>query len=610
MIHSGAADALPCLDGFQHDSHQHHPSRCFLTTLISRRHILYGGLAATLNICLHSTIHRPPSTMDQYSASDFDEENIYNESFLRRPRFVDLRSTEAELFNQLLECHVPDQVVRWDCCGDTGWEFELEDLVINVKNTISSPVKVQVTSGSMPQVFIDPLRQELRRILSTALVSNDHILNFAVTLLQFLEEAVISIHEWKVWQNRVKTEKKNRGKKKIENGWNVNEVKDIQVLFDNPLGADLDTVDESAFHLLGKSVKDICENFSNLLILNKYLQVLPYELRILHVEPVCRTDLIHRFLKRRNRMMDQLMGFSYRELRKSVPFDTVPRGSALDNKVDLARELCRPRVTFHGTSRHKVSSIVRWGFVIPGTKAGSQKIGVKYGSSFGRGIYSSPDASYALFYSNLSDEGYKKTRAEELPGLRLIISAVLMGRALQVTRAATRGTTEIADEKANSHVSPNKCEYVVFDPAQIIPCYVVHLDFGVEAAREWLKQAPEDPSAYERKTRLHPKLVKQDLFPAETEALKQAKKAAASKWFPYGYGPAKGNSFVIEEIGEVSDDEEDYGEYQVQRQEVGDEVRMREKERAQAGSWFDEYQKSRREEVKVKKELDDEDDDS
>ena len=34
------------------------------------------------------------------------------------------------------------------------------------------------------------------------------------------------------------------------------------------------------------------------------------------------------------------------------------------------------------------------------------------------------------------------------------------------------------------------------------------------------------------------------------------------KWFPNGYGSAKGTSFVIEEIGEVDEDEENYGEYQ------------------------------------------------
>lgn len=182
-----------------------------------------------------------------------------------------------------------------------------------------------------------------------------------------------------------------------------------------------------------------------------------------------------------------------------------------------------------------------------------------------------------------------------------------MGRPLQVTREATRRTTEIANETANSHVSPNLCEYIVFEAAQIIPCYVVHLDFGVEAAREWLQSTPEDPNEYEKKK--HPKLVDQDLSPGELADLKQAKKAAALKWFPYGYGPATGTSFVIEEIGPVSDDEENYGDYQGQRQEIVDEVRAWDTETTKAGSWFDEYQNSRREEAKIKRASGDDDED-
>lgn len=43
--------------------------------------------------------------------------------------------------------------------------------------------------------------------------------------------------------------------------------------------------------------------------------------------------------------------------------------------------------------------------------------------------------------------------------------------------------------------------------------------------------------------------------------------AQASKFFAYGFGPVSGKNIVIEEVGEVDDDEEDYGEYQAQRVE-------------------------------------------
>ena len=39
----------------------------------------------------------------------------------------------------------------------------------------------------------------------------------------------------------------------------------------------------------------------------------------------------------------------------------------------------------------------------------------------------------------------------------------------------------------------------------------------------------------------------------------------ASKFFAYGFGPVSGNKIVIEEIGEIDDDEEEYGDYQENR---------------------------------------------
>ena len=39
----------------------------------------------------------------------------------------------------------------------------------------------------------------------------------------------------------------------------------------------------------------------------------------------------------------------------------------------------------------------------------------------------------------------------------------------------------------------------------------------------------------------------------------------ARKHFPFGYGPAQGANFVVEEIGEVDEDDEEWGEYQLDR---------------------------------------------
>jgi hypothetical protein len=396
---------------------------------------------------------------------------------------------------------------------------------------------------------------------------------FAMILLRLTEEVVMYLEDWKAGKKPELTVSWHK-----RNGWDARELKNFKCLLEIAEGVDLDTVDESGNEILGTSIKEICDE-------------IPDTYRILHVEPVFRMDLVTRFRRRQKKMMDEILLFSYYRLRECVSGKIIPTGSSRDNKRGLAEEICKPRVSFHGTQRHVIPSIVRHGFIKPGDKAGNEDIEVRCGASFGVGIYSSPWSEYSLFYANMSDGSPQKTRPEDIPGLRLIVCAVLMGRALQVTRDDTRRTTEIADKTAHSHVSPNGFEYIVFDAAQIIPCYVLHLDLGVQEARKAMRQAPADPSSF-KKSKTNSKWQPQELFPGELERIKQAKQAAAAKWFPFGYGPAKGTSFVIEEIAEHSDDEEDYGQYQAQRQEVGTEIR----EHAMlvdGASWFDEYQQSR-----------------
>lgn len=89
-------------------------------------------------------------------------------------------------------------------------------------------------------------------------------------------------------------------------------------------------------------------------------------------------------------------------------------------------------------------------------------------------------------------------------------------------------------------------------------------------------------------------LQKQKLFPGEIEREKAMIKAAAIKWFPFGYGPATGTKFEILEIAEVDDYEEDYGEYQGQCRAVATEVRGWQEVNKKHGNWFDGNQKARR----------------
>jgi hypothetical protein len=78
----------------------------------------------------------------------------------------------------------------------------------------------------------------------------------------------------------------------------------------------------------------------------------------------------------------------------------------------------------------------------------------------------------------------------------------------------------------------------------------------------------------------------EESMPAAHREKKAQRKAAATKHFPYGFGPATSTRFVIEEIGETSDDQENLVEYQENQAERF--------EFSSATSWFDEYQTVRK----------------
>jgi hypothetical protein len=117
-------------------------------------------------------------------------------------------------------------------------------------------------------------------------------------------------------------------------------------------------------------------------------------------------------------------------------------------------------------------------------------------------------------------------------------------------------------EGADSHVGNGEMEYIVFDNAQILPCYVIHLDWGRDN-EFYFENIDGDKSNFAaRLSKAHPKLLAEESTPGDRQRQKQALMAKALKYFPYGYGPATGTRFVIEDVGEVDEDEEDYGDYQ------------------------------------------------
>lgn len=245
---------------------------------------------------------------------------------------------------------------------------------------------------------------------------------------------------------------------------------------------------------------------------------LPSSTKLLHAEVVLRTDLRERYLT----MREKLQQHAVRAIR-----DRRKRDMVWD-------KYGQEEIVFHGTLGHNVGSIVRSGFVVPGQETGlGEAVGVRCGSTWGQGIYTSPDPEYSLWYTDYSPDGGVDGRHRLLPGQKLIICVVLMGRRRNVT--SPRRFNSNVEEGFDSHVSPNELEYVVFNSVQVLPLYVLHL--GDQQAQSVLPKGldfrqPVDLTEYAR------------------------------KYLPNGFGMARGRRFVVEEIAPVDDDEELWGEYQ------------------------------------------------
>lgn len=124
-------------------------------------------------------------------------------------------------------------------------------------------------------------------------------------------------------------------------------------------------------------------------------------------------------------------------------------------------------ITFHGTSKSNISSIVQHGFLLPAYK-GVKPWGpsVAHGSQWGSGIYSSQNIKYTHKYG-------KET---------IIMCAVIMGRRYQCL-GLQRNNLKSVVKGYESHISPDEDDWVVFHSDQIIPLCILHIKSLVRA---WL----------------------------------------------------------------------------------------------------------------------------
>lgn len=131
------------------------------------------------------------------------------------------------------------------------------------------------------------------------------------------------------------------------------------------------------------------------------------------------------------------------------------------------------------------------------------------------------------------------TKFNEFASLKLIACATLTGICRFVTRDDNWRHQNEPYPGAHCHAANDLLEYVVFDHAQIIPCYVIHLDLGRDAA-SYSSKLSMNPSEYineYRQQRLKAQYVVRKLYglsfgPGEEKRRKEALLAKARKYFP------------------------------------------------------------------------------
>ncbi|TQV96953.1 hypothetical protein IF1G_04193 [Cordyceps javanica] len=450
--------------------------------------------------------------------------------------------------HSFLESYRPPSLQSWSCENedlDSHWRFEFAHIRVSLtlshrlsNNTYHvANLDVRDIHGPVRRRDLDPIRRDVRALFNSPSApvpsSSSHHLrttDMSVAVLQGLERVA-------AFESRVAAEEEDARRR--AHGWDATQISSWDEVLANPRGLDASTVADTAHDLLGQTPAELVAGISD-------------EFRVVHVESVVRGDLLARFLHYQRALGETLQraGSAGQNLRRCMP---PGGGGGCDRRLpsrleDVVADMIRPRVTFHGTPLRSVRSIVRHGFVKPGRVVDGRVVASpRTGIAYDRGIYSSPCPGYALSYAvgGGSNNQRVATPLGMLPSLRLVVCATVMGRTLGPRQQRDGDGDDDYDRAPDARVHgpladgfdahwDGGLEYITHHEAAMLPCYVIHLDLGSAAARA-AKRAAE------------------------------ARKAAAMKWFPYGYGTARGTRFVVEEVGEVSDDEEDYGEWQEDR---------------------------------------------
>jgi len=149
--------------------------------------------------------------------------------------------------------------------------------------------------------------------------------------------------------------------------------------------------------------------------------------KISKIENILKPELVVRFERRWNKLKSQ-------------------RGEAL----------AQPQIGYHGTAETNINSILERGLLVPGIGEGQDVTHATDNGWWGKGIYLSPDPSLSIGYCR--------------GGSKLLICSVLMGKTFNVnTRIDGQGLKDGYD----SHTAESGAEWVIFDPGQVLPCYLI-----------------------------------------------------------------------------------------------------------------------------------------
>jgi len=125
-------------------------------------------------------------------------------------------------------------------------------------------------------------------------------------------------------------------------------------------------------------------------------------------------------------------------------------------KKTLGTDLSKPNIAYHGTAEANINSILERGLLVPGKGSGADVKHATDNGWWGGGIYLAPDPQLSIGYCR--------------GGKKLLICSVLMGRRYIVNQRMDGAGLQAGHD---SHVACGGTEWVIFEPSQVLPCYLV-----------------------------------------------------------------------------------------------------------------------------------------